>query len=50
MSVRCVSLTITGCFAFCCYPIKERCSTCFDNCDTDLNPYKNPNYNPYDYL
>ena len=18
--------------------------------DTDLNPYKNPNYNPYDYL
>ena len=50
MSIRCVGLTISNCFGFCCYPIKERLNNCCDGCDTDLNPYKNPNFNPYDHL
>ncbi len=41
---------IYSCFGVCCFPIKERCCNCCDNIDTDLNPYKNPNYNPYDFI
>jgi hypothetical protein len=43
---KCISSCI-GCF---CYPIKERCCNCCDNVDRDLNPYKNPNWDPYDHL
>ncbi len=39
-----------NCCGCCCYPIKERFNTCCENVDQDLNPYKNPNYNPYDKL
>jgi hypothetical protein len=41
---------VNRCFGACCYPIKERCYNSCDKCDGDLNPYKNPNYNPYDNL
>jgi hypothetical protein len=41
---------ICNCLGCCFFPIKERiCQHC-DDVDKDLNPYKNPNYNPYDYL
>jgi hypothetical protein len=48
----CISVknAIYNCFGACCFPIKERCCNCCDEIDKDLNPYKNPNYNPYDYL
>jgi hypothetical protein len=46
----CFKKTLYNCCGFCFFPIKERFSTCCDNVDTDLNPYKNPNYNPYDHL
>jgi hypothetical protein len=41
---------VNRCVGACCYPIKERCYNSCDKCDGDLNPYKNPNYNPYDNL
>lgn len=41
---------IGGCFGVCYYPVKERIAKQCDEADRDLNPYKDPNYNPYDYL
>ena len=38
------------CIGGCCFPIKERFCNCCDNIDKELNPYKDPHYNPYDYL
>ena len=49
----CLSCIINGiarCIGFFCFPIKERFCNCCDDIDRDLNPYKNPNYNPYDHL
>ena len=45
-----VKNAIYNCVGACCFPIKERFCNCCDNIDRDLNPYKNPNYNPYDHL
>jgi|LauGreDrversion4_2_1035121.scaffolds.fasta_scaffold1651177_2 hypothetical protein len=41
---------ICNCFGTCFFPIKERCCNCCDDIDKNLNPYKNPTYNPYDHL
>ena len=41
---------IYNCVGCCFYPIKERLCNCCDNVHSDLNPYANPNYNPYDHL
>lgn len=41
---------VSACFGYFCFPIKERFCNCCDNIDRDLNPYKNPHYNPYDHL
>ena len=45
-----VRKAICACLGTCFFPIKERCCNCCDDIDKDLNPYKNPNYNPYDHL
>lgn len=47
---RCFFNSIYLCCGFFFFPIKERFCNCCDNVDKDLNPYKDPNYNPYDYL
>jgi hypothetical protein len=41
---------ICSCLGTCFFPIKERCCNCCDDVDKNLNPYKNPTYNPYDHL
>jgi hypothetical protein len=62
--VACIEATITGvysclvgtkngicnCLGCIFYPIKQRLCDCCDDVDKDLNPFKNPNYNPYDHL
>lgn len=45
-----IKKSISNCIGFFCFPIKERLCNCCDDIDKDLNPYKNPNYNPYDHL
>lgn len=41
---------ICNCLGCIFYPIKQRFCDCCDDVDKDLNPFKNPNYNPYDHL
>lgn len=41
---------VNGCCGVCCYPVKERLANNCEQVDRELNPYKDPNYNPYDYL
>ncbi len=41
---------ICSCLGCLCYPIKQRFCDCCEDVDKDLNPYKNPNYNPYDHI
>lgn len=41
---------ICNCLGCLCYPIKQRFCDCCEDVDKDLNPFKNPNYNPYDHL
>ena len=45
-----IGSTIHRCIGDCCYPIKERCIDSCNKCDGELNPYKDPNYNPYDNM
>merc|ERR1711957_225143 len=51
---KCIYNTISAiknAIVFCCaswwYPLKERCCTCCDKCDKDMNPYKDPDHDPY---